>query len=32
LTQFARDGLIKLAAASRSVVLADKAALRRLTA
>ena len=32
LTQFARDGLIKLAAASRSVVLCDKAALRRLDA
>jgi CRP/FNR family nitrogen fixation transcriptional regulator len=32
LTQFARDGLIKLAAASRSVVLADKAALHQLTA
>jgi hypothetical protein len=32
LTQFARDGLIKLASASRSIVLADKAALRRLTA
>lgn len=32
LTQFARDGLIKLAAASRSVVLCDKAALRRLNA
>jgi CRP/FNR family transcriptional regulator, nitrogen fixation regulation protein len=32
LTQFTRDGLIKLAAASRSIVLADKAALRRLTA
>jgi len=32
LTQFARDGLIKLAAASRSVVLCDKAALRRLEA
>jgi CRP/FNR family nitrogen fixation transcriptional regulator len=30
LTQFAREGLIKLAAASRSVVLCDKAALRRL--
>lgn len=30
LTQFARAGLIKLAAASRSVVLCDKAALRRL--
>ncbi|MDP3136161.1 MAG: helix-turn-helix domain-containing protein [Burkholderiaceae bacterium] len=30
LTQFARKGLIKLAAASRSVVLCDKAALRRL--
>jgi CRP/FNR family nitrogen fixation transcriptional regulator len=32
LTQFAREGLIKLAAASRSVVLCDKAALRRLNA
>ena len=32
LTQFARDGLIKLAAASRSVVLQDKGALQRLTA
>ena len=32
LTQFARNGLIKLAAASRSVVLCDKAALRRLDA
>jgi CRP/FNR family transcriptional regulator, nitrogen fixation regulation protein len=32
LTQFARDGLIKLAAASRSIVLQDKAALQRLTA
>ncbi len=32
LTQFARDGLIKLAAASRSVVLCDKAALHRLNA
>ena len=32
LTQFARDGVIKLAAASRSVVLQDKAALQRLTA
>jgi CRP/FNR family transcriptional regulator, nitrogen fixation regulation protein len=32
LTQFARDGLIKLAAASRSVVLCDKSALRRLDA
>ena len=32
LTQFARDGLIKLATASRSVVLCDKAALRRLNA
>ena len=32
LTQFTRDGLIKLAAASRSIVLADMAALRRLTA
>jgi CRP/FNR family nitrogen fixation transcriptional regulator len=32
LTQFARDGLIKLAAASRSVVLCDKAALRQLDA
>ncbi|MBI3198657.1 MAG: helix-turn-helix domain-containing protein [Rhodospirillales bacterium] len=32
LTQFARDGLIKLAAASRSVVLCDKTALRRLEA
>jgi CRP/FNR family transcriptional regulator, nitrogen fixation regulation protein len=32
LTQFARDGLIKLASASRSIVLADKPALRRLTA
>lgn len=32
LTQFAREGLIKLAAASRSVVLCDKAALRRLEA
>lgn len=32
LTQFARDGLIKLAAASRSVVLCDKSALRRLEA
>jgi CRP/FNR family nitrogen fixation transcriptional regulator len=30
LTQFARAGLIKLAAASRSVALCDKAALRRL--
>lgn len=32
LTQFAREGLIKLAAASRSVVLCDKDALRRLNA
>jgi CRP/FNR family nitrogen fixation transcriptional regulator len=32
LTQFARDGFIKLAAASRSVVLCNKAALRRLNA
>lgn len=32
LTQFTREGLIKLAAASRSVVLCDKAALRRLNA
>ena len=32
LTQFARAGLIKLAAASRSVVLQDKGALQRLTA
>jgi CRP/FNR family nitrogen fixation transcriptional regulator len=32
LTQFARDGLIKLAASSRSVVLADKPALARLNA
>ncbi|MDP1963676.1 MAG: helix-turn-helix domain-containing protein [Reyranella sp.] len=32
LTQFAREGLIKLAAASRSIVLCDKAALRRLNA
>src|SRR3990167_174597 len=32
LTQFARDGLIKLAAARRSVVLCDKAALRQLDA
>jgi len=32
LTQLAREGVIKLAAASRSVVLRDKAALRRLTA
>jgi CRP/FNR family nitrogen fixation transcriptional regulator len=32
LTQLARDGVIKLAAASRSVVLQDKMALRRLTA
>lgn len=32
LTQFAREGLIKLAATSRSVVLCDKAALRRLNA
>jgi CRP/FNR family transcriptional regulator, nitrogen fixation regulation protein len=32
LTQFARQGLIKLAAASRSVVLCDKTALRRLNA
>jgi CRP/FNR family nitrogen fixation transcriptional regulator len=32
LTQFARDGVIKLAAASRSVILQDKAALQRLTA
>jgi CRP/FNR family transcriptional regulator, nitrogen fixation regulation protein len=32
LTQFARDGLIKLAAASRSVEICDKAALRRLDA
>ncbi len=32
LTQFARDGLIKLAAANRSVVLCDKAALQRLNA
>jgi CRP/FNR family transcriptional regulator, nitrogen fixation regulation protein len=32
LTQFARDGLIKLVAASRSVVLQDKGALQRLTA
>ena len=32
LTQFARDGVIKLAAASRSVVLQDRAALQRLTA
>ncbi len=32
LTQLARDGIIKLAAASRSVVLCDKAALRRLNA
>lgn len=32
LTQLARDGLIRLAAASRSVVLCDKAALQRLNA
>jgi CRP/FNR family transcriptional regulator, nitrogen fixation regulation protein len=32
LTQFARAGVIKLAAASRSVVLQDKAVLQRLTA
>jgi CRP/FNR family nitrogen fixation transcriptional regulator len=32
MTQFAREGLIKLAAARRSVVLCDKAALRRLNA
>ncbi|MFI4998313.1 MAG: helix-turn-helix domain-containing protein [Reyranellales bacterium] len=32
LTQLARDGIIKLAATSRSVVLCDKAALRRLNA
>lgn len=32
MTQFAREGLIKLAAASRSVVLCDRAALRRLNA
>ncbi len=32
LTQLVRDGVIKLAAASRSVVLSDKAALRRLNA
>lgn len=32
LTQFAREGLIELAAASRSVVLSDKAALQRLDA
>lgn len=32
LTQFAREGLIKMAAASRSVVLCDKAALRRMNA
>lgn len=32
LTQFAREGIIKLAAASRSVVLSDKVALRRLNA
>ena len=32
LTQLAKDGVIKLAAASRSVVLSDKAALQRLNA
>jgi CRP/FNR family nitrogen fixation transcriptional regulator len=32
LTQLAKDGLIKLAAASRSVVLCDRAALQRLNA
>ena len=32
LTQFARDGLIKLAASSRNVVLADRTALQRLNA
>lgn len=32
LTQLARDGIIKLAAASRSVVLCDRAALQRLNA
>ena len=32
LTQFARDGLIKLAASSRNVVLTDKTALARLNA
>lgn len=32
LTQLARDGLIELAATSRTVVLCDKAALRRLNA
>ena len=32
LTQLAKDGVIKLAAASRSVVLCDKAALQRLDA
>lgn len=32
LTQFAREGIIKLAAASRSVVLCDRVALQRLNA
>ena len=32
LTQFARDGLIRLRAASRSVMLCNKLALRRLNA
>lgn len=32
LTQFARDGVIELAAASRAVILRDKAALQRLNA
>ena len=32
LTQFVRDGIIKLAASSRSIVLTDRAQLERLNA